>query len=309
MGYYISQKDWDKIINYAKAAYGELKTEIGGMSICYKDKDGDWVVTDPVILKQQVTGGTCDLDKEALADYYCHAAKKHAKKQFRFCWWHSHHTMGVFWSSTDLKGIQEYSDGDLSFALVVNLKEESKFRVSVWKPVVAYQDVELQIMGTEKNVPKKILAEVKELCNTRTYTPEVTTYKNGKKQNVSSDQLDMYGSYGWYDDQVYDARVDKVYSTSMFIEKDYTQCFDKVFEWMDLLLSGDLTYEQYEKDIVNFNDALLKAKSKYRCELIKRSDLTPEALSFGDPADWVEPVGWGEIRDKERLLHANNGKV
>ena len=78
---------------------------------------------------------------------------------------------------------------------------------------------------------------------------------------------------------------------------------------MDLLLAGDLTYEQYEKDLVNFNDALLKAKSKYRCELIKRSDLTPEALSFGDPADWVEPVGGGEIRDKGRLLHADNGKV
>ena len=85
-GYYISKKDYDTIINYAKAAYESMKAEIGGMSICYQDEDGDWIVTDPVILKQKVTGGTCDLDQDALADYYCRAAKKHGKKNFRFCW-------------------------------------------------------------------------------------------------------------------------------------------------------------------------------------------------------------------------------
>ena len=85
--YYISQKDYNKIINYAKAAYETMKCEIGGMSICYQDDDGDWIVTDPVIIKQEVTGGTCDLDKNELANYYCRAAKKHAKKNFRFCWW------------------------------------------------------------------------------------------------------------------------------------------------------------------------------------------------------------------------------
>ena len=139
-GYYISKKDYDKIINYATAAYESMKAEIGGMSICYQDEEGDWIVTDPVILKQKVTGGTCDLDKDALADYYCKAQKKHGKKEFRFCWWHSHHNMGVFWSSTDIKGINEYSDGDLSFALVVNLKRENKFRASMWKPVVMHED-------------------------------------------------------------------------------------------------------------------------------------------------------------------------
>ena len=65
-GYYISKKDYDTIINYAQAAYDTMKAEIGGMAICYQDKDGDWIVTDPVILKQDVTGSTCDLDKEEL---------------------------------------------------------------------------------------------------------------------------------------------------------------------------------------------------------------------------------------------------
>jgi len=298
MGYYISQKDWDKIINYAKAAYGELKTEIGGMSICYKDKDGDWVVTDPVILKQQVTGGTCDLDKEALADYYCHAAKKHAKKQFRFCWWHSHHTMGVFWSSTDLKGIQEYSDGDLSFALVVNLKEESKFRVSVWNPVVTHQDVELSIMGREKNIPIKIVDEVKLLCA----TTKVTTY-TPYKGHKSSDQLDMYGDDGFGVYGGYGVAVD------LPSDKEYAVVFDQIFEWMDLLMAGDLTYTQYVKDHDVFNDQLLKNKSKWYSSIIAQSDLTAENLAWGDPAEYIDQVPRWLVEEKRRLLNANNGKV
>ena len=32
--------------------------------------------------------------------------------------------MSAFWSGTDINAINEFSDGDLSFALVVNLKGE-----------------------------------------------------------------------------------------------------------------------------------------------------------------------------------------
>ena len=106
MGYYISQKDYDKIINYAKAAYDTMKSEIGGMSICYKDKDGDWELQQPVILQQEISSGNTVIDKDALAIYYTKQAKKMGKKEFRFWWWHSHHTMEAFWSSTDIKAIE-----------------------------------------------------------------------------------------------------------------------------------------------------------------------------------------------------------
>ena len=194
MGYYISQKDYDKIINYAKAAYDTMKCEIGGMSVCYKDEDNDWIVTDPVIIKQEVTISTCDLDKEELANYYCKAAKKHAKKDFRFCWWHSHHTMGVFWSPTDIKGINEYSDGDLSFALVVNLKRENKFRISMWNPVLMHEDTELQIMEKKDKsiVPKKILTEVDELCNQITYQSTWRGSKGVAQKSLWDNETDIY---------------------------------------------------------------------------------------------------------------------
>ena len=153
--FYISERDWNKIQNYAQEAYDTKKSEIGGMLVAIEDKDGDWELKDPVILKQQISGSNCVLDKDELALYYTKVGTKLKKKNFRFVWWHSHHTMDAFWSGTDLTAIKEYSDGDFSFALVVNLKEEYKFRVSVWKPLEVHEDVDLTIITKEKKIPQK----------------------------------------------------------------------------------------------------------------------------------------------------------
>ena len=110
-GYYISPKDYNTIINYARAAYDEHKCEIGGMAVCLEDKDGDWIILDPVILKQEISASNCVLDKEELAKYYTRTgmSKKYKKANYRFLWWHSHHTMAAFWSNTDLTAIEEFN--------------------------------------------------------------------------------------------------------------------------------------------------------------------------------------------------------
>ena len=181
--FYISQKDWDKIQDYAKTAYDTEESEIGGMLVAIKDKDNDWELKDPVILKQIISASNCVLDKDALALYYTKAGTKYKKNEFRFVWWHSHHTMKAFWSATDLKAIEEYNDGDFSFSLVVNLRQEYKFRVSLWKPFEMHEDVELTIINSKVNkVPKKIVDEVAKLCTKPTYT--ASTYKWGKKWKV-----------------------------------------------------------------------------------------------------------------------------
>ena len=286
-GYYISKKDYNTIINYATAAYETMKCEIGGMSICYQDEDGDWIVTDPVILKQKVTGGTCDLDQDALADYYCKAAKKHGKKNFRFCWWHSHHTMGVFWSGTDIKGINEYSDGDLSFALVVNLKRENKFRASMWKPVVMHEDTTLEILENKgSSVPKKILKEVEELCEKPAYN--YTTWKGAKKGDKQQPNLwddDTYGynySYGAYAESKINTGVGKEVESAQF----FNYCYNKIADWIDEMAQGTLTYSAYVKEVEKANKDLEKFKSDYSFVVIGQNELT-EDIEWQDPAMWI----------------------
>ena len=175
----IHKDTWDKIINYAKAAYVTEKCEIGGMSVVTQDKDGDWTIENPVILNQEIGGTICDLDKEDLAKYYTEMAMKYKDQVFRFCWWHSHHMMDAFWSGTDLSSIDEYGEGesDVSFALVVNLKEEYKCRISVWKPVEIHEDVEVKILDDtpKMEIPLEIVTEVKAKCRTRS----LSSYQTG----------------------------------------------------------------------------------------------------------------------------------
>ena len=156
----ISQDNWDKIIDYAYTAYKLWKTEIGGMAIVHK-VDDEYIIEDPIILKQEVTAGNTILDKDALAEYYVKTAMEHKDKQdFQFLWWHSHHTMAAFWSGTDLKAIDEFSDGKISMSLVVNLKEEYKFRINVWDPIEAHEDIEITIGDEEDASERDVNVEV-----------------------------------------------------------------------------------------------------------------------------------------------------
>ena len=301
-GYYISQKDYDKIINYAQAAYDMSKCEIGGMSVCYMDDEDDWIVADPVILKQKVTGGTCDLDKDALADYYCNAQKKHGKKEFRFCWWHSHHTMGVFWSSTDIKGIEEYSDGDMSFALVVNLKKENKFRISMWKPVIMHLDTELQIMGTKTStVPKKIVDEVEALCDKP--TPYVNPYAGKKWDNRTQGNLfktSKYKSfnrgymdtsdYGEYAEGKMNHGIDTGIEVNEFLGREYNHCYGFLVDLIDSLVNEGMEYEEYTRTLNKFNDRLKVLGGDWKVLTIEKNDVKPE-LEFEDIDKYITVKG------------------
>tara|TARA_R100001594_G_C4040331_1_gene263055 strand:+ start:520 stop:1500 length:981 start_codon:yes stop_codon:yes gene_type:complete len=300
-GYYISQKDYDKIINYAEAAYESMKAEIGGMAICYQDKDGDWVVTDPVILKQKVTGSTCDLDKDELANYYCRAAKKHAKKEFRFCWWHSHHTMGVFWSGTDIKGINEYSDGDMSFALVVNLKRENLFRISMWKPVIMHEDTKLEILNEKKaKLPKKIMDEVEDLCE----SPSIATYipgqwnKNKHQGNLWADDVEELNSYnasfgirssygyGNWAEQKINHGITGEYPQENILE----YCLEKIEYWIDEISEGRMDFDQYLREVKKENNDLYAMNSPYTFVEISRNEID-ENFEMSDPFMYIRIDG------------------
>ena len=243
----ISKNNWNKIINYAAIAYDEFRAEIGGMAVVIEDSDGDWEIKDPIILKQIITAGNTHLDKDELAMYYTKTAKKYAKKNFRFCWWHSHHTMEAFWSGTDLSTIDEFNEGDFSFALVVNLKEEYKFRVSVWKPFEIHEDIELSIPENVRKVPNKMVDEVKELCN----KPEVRSYGNMKEQPNLFNRY-KYKSYRLGDNI---STVSEVIDLTDDPNKvDYTVAYKLMEYLINGASDGTVKYDEYVQSIQEFND-------------------------------------------------------
>ena len=294
--FYIAQKNWDKILGYAEEAYSTEKSEIGGMSVMVEDKDGDWILEDPVILKQEISAGNTVLDKDALADYYTKQAMKMKKKNFRFCWWHSHHTMGAFWSGTDKIAIDEFDEGDFSFALVVNLKGEYKFRVSVWKPLAVHEDTELEVLDRKSRCTKKMTEEVKELCSKPSYAPSKTRWN---KQNYGY----SYGGYGYKSADQLTARTDPRQETLFngvphidslgVIKQSFTQIVEDVDDVNGELVDGTLTFKDYSDVIDGLNKALQQEKSMYKITLIKETDIGN--LMHILPAQLVVYAASGEV--------------
>ena len=265
--FYIEKKDWDKVISYAQAAWDEHKSEIGGMMVVVKDEDNDWSVQDPVIMKQRISAGNTHLDKEELAKYYTKAAIKYKDNEFRFCWWHSHHTMGAFWSGTDTNTIDEYSDGDFSFALVVNLKEEYKFRVSVWKPIETHEDVDLTIIGGERKVSKAIINEVNKLCNKESWSLKKVTPKSSNYRDLH--QTTLFNQH-----------------TAPVSDPEYNKLSEAVDTLNTRIIKGEIEYIDYFNRMTDINQQLEFTMSDYKLRIVSQEDLS--SLVYLNPSDFIE---------------------
>lgn len=271
--FYMSNKDWNTLQNYARYAYDEHTSEIGGFLIAEQDKDNKWKMHKPVILKQEISGGNTVLDKSALAEYYVKTAMKMKDKPFQFVWWHSHHTMEVFWSGTDLTAIDEFSNGQMSISLVINLKQEYKLRVNLWHPYKMHKDVEMDIINKPKAkvVPKSIRDNVDDLCN----KPSQFVYP--KQMNLSKHthkQLSV-----WQNQAPLDLEMVQVESKIDNILMDYLT---------------NLDYQEYQMSVNKLNYELKQRKSELRCGLVE--DPEHEKFLFAAMAtfkgdDWVYRKG------------------
>ena len=285
----IEQKDFDKIIAYAQCAYDDYKSEIGGMAVCV-EVDGEWFIQEPVILKQEISAGNCVLDKTALAKYYTEYGLKYKDKNYRFLWWHSHHTMGAFWSATDLEAIDEFKDGDLSFALVVNLKREYVMRVSVWQPVEMHKDVTLEIIDTE--VTEEIEKEVQELCekeSAKVVGQLANTTRSGWGYNRNS-----WHHYGGYNQPTL---FDKDSGESFNFEEIIEAIDDKVDDVMTEFTTGGINWTKFKAKLTEMNNKLKKVKAPYRVYMPKKQD--------DDKLYSLETHQFIEIHDKKD----NNAKI
>jgi|7_EtaG_2_1085326.scaffolds.fasta_scaffold12378_2 hypothetical protein len=168
---YISVVDWDKLMNYARCAVDNFKSEIGGMAEVVFDDDNDVRITRPVILKQVVDSGSCELDKTALAQYYARVAKKNGTTDF--LWWHSHADMGAFWSQTDKTSILENKgNSDHTWSLVLNVRGEHILQLDVFKiaGIDLHKEVVFNLEVMRKSYSKGLDKEVKAQCTKEVHT-------------------------------------------------------------------------------------------------------------------------------------------
>ena len=289
MSFKISKNDWNKVINYSKYAWDEHKSEIGGYMVVIKEDD-EFIIKEPVILEQEISGGNTVIKKEALAKYQQKAAMKYGTDVY-FCWWHSHHTMNAFWSGTDLNAIQQSKHSDVSFSLVVNLKEEYLFRVSIWQPVEVHVDVEISIEGKD-DIPKYIINDVESLCS----KPKPINIVRSTKPKYE------YGGYGLsYPDKMQTvlALDDKSQDTELV---NLEAKLDNIL--LDYVASND-DYKEYKSKVKKLNKSLEKDNSQLRVGIISKDNIDT-VIHFAEAESYIHRVGLPFDEEAILELHQYN---
>ena len=258
--FYISEKDWYKLQGWATLAYEEDKNEISGLMTAIPQEDGRIEVGNVEILKQENTGTNTELDGDAVSEYMMKYGMKYNNPNMKFVWWHSHHTMGAFWSGTDTNEIEAWRNKSYSLALVINLKEEYLFRVSFWQnsglPIEQHIDTTLTIeRETPKiNITKAMKKQYEELCDNK-----ISNVING----------------GWHMNQQHLWDTGK---KPHKYEKDYNMLIEAIESMQDDFVSGTLSYPEFKKNVKKLNKEAKDRKLPFRMKNLKET--APELLNL-----------------------------
>lgn len=116
----IPRKVYDKVLHWCITAKG---LEISGLGKCkYDAKTNTFEVIDAQVLQQSIqSAGNTEITAEAIGKFmYDTRDQGHI-----VWWWHSHHSMGAFWSSTDRDCIASFGKDGGVVATVFNNRGET----------------------------------------------------------------------------------------------------------------------------------------------------------------------------------------
>ena len=105
--------------------------EIGGFILGEIKPEGIFM-QDLIIPKQEVGTGSVDFDKKDLIEMREQNKEKCAKIIGE---WHSHNSMGAFWSSTDDELIEQFCEGRDTSVFIVSSKRNHLIRFEMRKPI------------------------------------------------------------------------------------------------------------------------------------------------------------------------------
>jgi len=303
--FWIHPDDFNLIIQYAKSAYDQFKSEIGGQLIILPDDDGDFILSNPVILKQVISAGNCTMDAKALAIHYAQMASTYGRNA-RNCWWHSHHTMAAFWSGTDDATILDGKSKDWTVSLVVNLKKEYKLRVQFFEPFVHDVDVEINFLSVDTEDSKLIDDKVRSLCDkealVHNYSPKM---KQGNQLSMHTNSVPSLYPYSDQWGSVYDNEEPKAYYNSFFQEnvplnKVPTATMNSINDEVITLVDDSSLISEVEASKV-YNKGIIKLNRRLQPYNLKMRDFTETELDNALMTYWTEDY-YEEIHKQVELM-------
>ena len=208
--------------------YCELcEKEIGWLGFVEKYEGIGFLITDVVLLKQEVHATTTEIDPAALLDFW---GQTEPEKQAKIkIWGHSHVNMAPNPSGQDDDQMKYFKDGnDWFIRLITNKKGDMNLTIYDYKNGVEIHDDVLYTYNPKRaELRTAIEAEIKEKVKEKTYSiPAKSSYSN-----VNHNALPYYNR----------SKAQKSTTQPMFkdIEVKYVNSFDEVLNdpnyWQDIL--------------------------------------------------------------------------
>jgi predicted AlkP superfamily phosphohydrolase/phosphomutase len=242
--------------------------------------------------------------------------------------------MGAFWSGTDTNTMTEYKNSNWSAFLVVNVREEYKFRVQYWHPYEMGEDIDLTVLTNktkERAIPKGILKEIEDKCTERTTVAQTGGYNYGGYSRYSGYQATLWSNQQDVPDKdKNDELTDLLDEFESYVECGYQYYGNQtsiqeypiafLIEQLELgnqrYCEGAITYDKYTKAINEFNDTLEKLEGKtspkIRVVLFSQNELLDKVMEL-HPHDFItidgEPIDdlYLARTDKRELKEYNAG--
>lgn len=207
--------------------------EIGWLAFVEKFEDQGFLITDCVLLKQEVHATTTEIDPAALLELWG-ATPIEAQSKIKL-WGHSHVNMGVTASGQDDTQMEYFKDGNPWFIrLITNKKRE--YNIDIYDYAagikVHLDQAELKDYNPQaKELRESIAAEIKEKVSKKEYKP-ATSSLPAKSSSYSKG----YGNYRGY--KKTSKKKQDILPMLEDIEVKYIKDFDEVLTdpnyWQDL---------------------------------------------------------------------------
>lgn len=199
---YFSKKAYDKIMYWVD----KCPMEISGLGMV-QIVDNKPFITDVILLEQEVSGASTDLDPAAVNKAMYETRDLPGDLKF---WWHSHVNMGVFWSGTDKETISNLGQHGYFISTVFNKKKEMKTALYTKEPFELFFDDVPNIVMEQGLANKELDEEYDKKVKTKTYVSDRRSLQYDVKTGKASDEE---GPFPWQSWQSRDKETDKPITT------------------------------------------------------------------------------------------------
>jgi hypothetical protein len=226
--------------------------------------------------KQQNTPGSTETDPDDILQWLAEMHEAGIDPGQISMWHHSHASMDVFWSETDLGTIRRYAGDNLQWSVVTNVKGYARIRADLFKPVRFYWDnCDWEVEYPEiPGIDEWFKAVSKEKIE-NSYGTTTSVKKGTYKGQTGTHGYHRYGGRGQYY-QGHTAWDDwEGYDPDQKTLPDKTKEKEEAKATEEIKFESNLISECYAKNLITLDEARLVDTA------LKKGDLTdPEVVEL-----------------------------